>query len=101
MRSLCAMNEDRNERSLNETNQISRDQCELDTCAEGFGIANLRRLVGSDASNYTASLEELYENMLAKIDNLARQAEKSNAMIDLQENYNRKLRQKAVRTAFE
>uniref|UniRef100_A0A2P2Q4C0 Uncharacterized protein MANES_09G111300 n=1 Tax=Rhizophora mucronata TaxID=61149 RepID=A0A2P2Q4C0_RHIMU len=101
VRSLTAMNDNRNEQRLSEMKQSSRDQSKLDLCAEGFGVANLRKLVGSDASNYTATLEDLYEKTLAKINNLARQVEKSNAMIDEQESHNRKLRYKAARTALE
>lgn len=75
------MNEDRNEESLSEKKQAAKEQ-EVDVCAEGFGIANLRRLMmGSEASHHTEGLEDLYEKMLAKIENLATQVEKSNAMV--------------------
>lgn len=56
-------------------------QRELDTCAEGVQIGSLRRLMGSEATNYTAGLEDLYEKMLAKLDSLARLVEKTSAKV--------------------
>uniref|UniRef100_A0A2C9V9T6 Uncharacterized protein n=1 Tax=Manihot esculenta TaxID=3983 RepID=A0A2C9V9T6_MANES len=79
--SLSAMNEDRRDEALSEIKQVSKDQRELDMCAEDFPVSNLSRLIGSEASNHTAGLENLYEKMLAKIDSLARQVEKSNAKV--------------------
>lgn len=79
--SLSAMNEDRRDEALSENKQVSKDQRELDMCAEDFPVSNLSRLIGSEASNHTAGLENLYEKMLAKIDSLARQVEKSNAKV--------------------
>ncbi|KAF2306460.1 hypothetical protein GH714_018299 [Hevea brasiliensis] len=78
---LSAMNEDKHEENLSENKQVSKDQRELDMCAEDFPVSNLGQLMGSEASNYTAGLEYLYEKMLAKIDSLARQVEKSNAKV--------------------
>jgi len=37
--------------------------------------------MGSETLNSTMSLEDLYEKMLGKLDNLARQVEKSNAKV--------------------
>ncbi|KDP22827.1 hypothetical protein JCGZ_00414 [Jatropha curcas] len=99
--SLSAMNEDKDEDSLSELKHVSKDQKELDKCAEGFAVSSLSRLMGSEASNYTAGLENLYEKMLAKIDSLARKVENSNAKVLEQENINRKLRQKVARTGLE
>ncbi|WJZ92876.1 hypothetical protein VitviT2T_011850 [Vitis vinifera] len=67
-------------------------QRELDTCAEGVQIGSLRRLMGSEATNYTAGLEDLYEKMLAKLDSLARLVEKTSAKVHEQESHNVKLR---------
>lgn len=75
------MNEDKDESSLNQIKQVSKDQRELDVCAEGFEVSSLSRLMGSEATNYTAGLENLYEKMLVKIENLARQVEMSSAKI--------------------
>ncbi|KAF2288465.1 hypothetical protein GH714_007680 [Hevea brasiliensis] len=99
--SVSAMNEDRHEENLNEIKQVSKDQRELDICAEDFQVSNLSRLMGSEASNHTAGLENLYEKMLAKIDSLARQVEKSSADVLEQETRNRKLRYKVARTGPE
>lgn len=76
-----AMNEDQDERNLNQMKKLSKDQRELDTCADGFDVGRLNRLVGSDATNYTSGLEDLYEKMLVKIENLARQVESSSAKV--------------------
>lgn len=76
-----AMNEDQDERNLNQMKRLSKDQRELDTCADGFDVGRLNRLVGSDATNYTSGLEDLYEKMLVKIENLARQVEGSSAKV--------------------
>ncbi|XP_065854362.1 uncharacterized protein [Euphorbia lathyris] len=95
--SLSAMNEDRDEESLSGMKQVSNDQSDLDMCAEGFLVSNLSRLMGPEASNYSSGMETLYEKMLAKIDSLAKQVEKSNAKVLEQENHNRKLRYKVAR----
>ncbi|KAJ8898969.1 hypothetical protein K2173_008470 [Erythroxylum novogranatense] len=96
-----SMNEDTKVETLDEKKQNSRDQSELDMCAEGFGIGNLRRLIGADASNTTTTLEDLYERMLTKIDTLAREVEISSSKVLEQENHNRKLRHKIARTSVE
>ncbi|WCJ27981.1 hypothetical protein M5689_009692 [Euphorbia peplus] len=92
-----AMNEDRDEGSLSGMKQVSSDQGVLDMCAEGFPVRDLSRLMGSETVNYSAGMENLYEKMLAKIDSLAKQVEKSNAKVLEQENHNRKLRYKVAR----
>lgn len=68
--------------SLNEKKRIANDQRELDMCAQGFEVGKLSRLVGYEAVNYTSSLEDLYGSMLAKLEGLARQVEKSNALVN-------------------
>ncbi|KAA8517466.1 hypothetical protein F0562_017759 [Nyssa sinensis] len=81
--------------SLRGMRKISKeDQEELNACAEGFEVGRLSRLMGSEAANYTAELEELYDKMLAKLDGLARVVEKSSARVLEQENHNLKLRHK-------
>lgn len=56
-------------------------QRELDACAEGVQIGSINRLMGSEATNYTAELEDLYEKMLANLDSLARLVEKTSAKV--------------------
>ncbi|CAM8924585.1 hypothetical protein QQ045_022167 [Rhodiola kirilowii] len=87
---------DDKEVSLSEKKRIANDQMELDLCARGFEVGKLSRLVGSEAVNYTSSLEDLYGSMLAKLEGLARQLEKSNAQIIEKENSIMKLRFKVA-----
>ncbi|KAF5476332.1 hypothetical protein F2P56_008060 [Juglans regia] len=96
-----AMVEDKKEEeeSSSRVKQAAEDQRHLDQCAEGFEIGRLSLMIGSEATNYTTGLEDLYEKMLAKIENLAREVELSSAKVFEQENHNRKLRQKAARYA--
>ena len=75
------MNEDRNEESLIGMKQTATDQSELDMCAQGMQIGRLSRLIGPEAVNYTAGLEDLYEKMLSKIESLARLVEASSAKV--------------------
>ena len=75
------MREDGNEDSLVQKKMVLKDQKELDKCAQGLEVGNLSRLMGSEALNYTSGLENLYEKMLAKIESLARQVEKSSVKI--------------------
>ncbi|TYK10947.1 Dehydration-responsive element-binding protein 2A [Cucumis melo var. makuwa] len=91
------MNEDKNDDNLNMMKQNSKDQKQMNVCAEGFDVGNLTRLLGSEAANYTAGLEDLYEKMLAKTECLARLVEESSAQVLEQENHNRKLRYKVAR----
>lgn len=60
---------------------LTKDQTQLDACAEGFEVGRLSKLMGNEAANYSAGLEDLYEKMLAKIETLARQVEQSSAMV--------------------
>ncbi|XVE97150.1 hypothetical protein REPUB_Repub02eG0286400 [Reevesia pubescens] len=99
LKSLTAMNEDKNEEKLIGLKQTAKDQSELDMCAEGMQIGSLSRLIGPEAVNYTAGLEDLYEKMLSKIESLARLVEASSAKVLEQENRNRKLRYKVARSA--
>jgi hypothetical protein len=66
---------------LNRMDRVLNDQKELDMVAEGFCVKDLGKLMGSETLNSTMSLEDLYEKMLGKLDNLARQVEKSNAKV--------------------
>ncbi|KAJ7961163.1 BRCA1-A complex subunit Abraxas like [Quillaja saponaria] len=95
------MNEDKEEESLKLTKKVAKDQRELDMSAEGFDVSRLSRLMGSEATNYTNGLEDLYEKMLLKIENLARQVEKSSSKVLEQENHNRKLKYKNSRSAVQ
>lgn len=79
--------------------RIAKDQSELDMCAEGMQIGRLNQLIGPEAVNYTAGLEDLYKKMLCKIESLARLVEASSAKVVEQENHNRKLRYKVARSA--
>lgn len=82
--------------SLATLRRVSKDQKELDTCAEGFDVGRLSRLVGPDAANYTGEIEELYKKMLDKMVGLARLVEESSARVLEQENHNMKLRYKVA-----
>ncbi|KAM1386758.1 hypothetical protein PS1_033185 [Malus domestica] len=93
------MNVDRGEESLDQLKQHNKDQSELDMCSEGLDVGSLSRLMGSEAANYTAGVEDLYEKMLVKIETLTRLVEQSSAKVLEQENHNRKLRYKAARPA--
>lgn len=90
------MAEDEKLESLVSIKRGLKDQKELDLCAEGFEIGRLNKLMGSDASNYTAELEHLYDKMLVKLDSLARLVETSSAKVLEQENHNMKLRYKVA-----
>ncbi|OIT01838.1 PREDICTED: uncharacterized protein LOC109226700 [Nicotiana attenuata] len=96
LRGPNAMAEDEKVESLVSIKRGLKDQKELDLCAEGFEIARLNKLMGSDASNYTAELEHLYDKMLVKLDSLARLVEASSAKVLEQENHNMKLRYKVA-----
>lgn len=75
------MSEDQNDDCLGRVKQVSKDQRDLDMCAEGFDVGNLNKLMGSEAVNYTAGLENLYSKMLIKIESLSRLVEKSSAKV--------------------
>ncbi|KAL8140754.1 hypothetical protein V2J09_006775 [Rumex salicifolius] len=91
------MKEDRKESDgLSHMKQLSKDQNQLNFYAEGHEIGNLSKLLGSEASNYTSGLEDLYGNMLAKLDNLARLVESSSSKVLEQENCNMRLRYKVA-----
>ncbi|KAJ6299833.1 hypothetical protein OIU76_020761 [Salix suchowensis] len=96
LKCASAMNDEVGE-DLNRMERVSKDQKELDMVAEGFCVGDLGKLMGSETVNSTMSLEDLYEKMLGKLDNLARQVEKSNAKVLEMENHNRKLRYKIAR----
>ncbi|KAL6987902.1 hypothetical protein U1Q18_013649 [Sarracenia purpurea var. burkii] len=78
--------------SLKSLKRVSKDQRQLDMCADDFNVGRLSSLIGPDATNYTTTLEDLYTKMLAKLDGLARLVEKSSARILEEENHNMKLR---------
>ncbi|CAN0879647.1 BRISC complex subunit Abraxas 2 [Linum grandiflorum] len=103
LRSSSAMLEDNRseEGSLGEMKKVAKDQKELDMCAEGYGVASLSRLMGEEATSYTAGLENMYDKMLVKIESLVRQVESNNAKVLQMENYNRKLRYKVAKGGVE
>ena len=80
LKCASAMNDEAGE-DLNRMERVSKDQKELDMVAEGFCVGDLGKLMGSETVNSTTSLEDLYDKMLSKLDNLARQVEKSNAKV--------------------
>uniref|UniRef100_A0A7N0T344 Uncharacterized protein n=1 Tax=Kalanchoe fedtschenkoi TaxID=63787 RepID=A0A7N0T344_KALFE len=82
--------------SLSDKKKITNHQRHLDLYAQGFDLAKLSGLIGSEAVNYTSSLEDLYSSMLAKLEGLARQVENSNALVIEKENSNMKLRYKVA-----
>ncbi|KAI3771114.1 hypothetical protein L6452_02270 [Arctium lappa] len=65
-------------------------------CDQSFKIGRLKSLMGSEAANYTAELEELYNNMINKLNGLAKLVEQSSARVLEQENHNMKLRYKVA-----
>lgn len=71
------MVEDKKDESLGLMKEDTMDQAQLDMCAEGLQVGNLRRLLGTEAVSYRVGLEDLYGKMLAKIETLARLVEKS------------------------
>lgn len=73
-----------------------KDQKEMNMCGEGFEIARFSKLMGSDAANYTAELENLYDQMIAKLEGLVSSVEISSAKVLEQENHNMKLRLKVA-----
>ncbi|KAF8059960.1 hypothetical protein N665_1223s0018 [Sinapis alba] len=95
--SSSAMNEDRDEGSLSAKKQAVMDQKEVDALADGFGVGSLKRLVGAEAASYTGAIEEMYERMLAKVESLASEVEKSSAKVLELDNHNRKLRYRVAR----
>ncbi|XP_071910298.1 uncharacterized protein [Coffea arabica] len=76
-----AMAEDDQRETLGSLKKDLNDQKELDLCAEDFEVGRLNRLMGSQAANYTAELEDLYNKMLAKLDGLSRLVENSSAKV--------------------
>ncbi|KAK4418889.1 hypothetical protein Salat_2301700 [Sesamum alatum] len=91
LRGSNAMVEDEQGESLADRKKQLRDQKQLDTCAEGFDVGRLSKLMGSEAA-YTGELEDLYDKMLAKIDGLSKLVEQTNAKVLEQENHNMRLR---------
>ncbi|XP_051130406.1 uncharacterized protein LOC127250951 [Andrographis paniculata] len=91
LRASNAMVEDEREESLADKKRNLKDQNQLDSSAEGFEIARLSKMMGSEAA-YTNELEELYDKMLSKIDGLSRSVEQTNAQVLEQENHNMRLR---------
>lgn len=81
MSSSAMMNEDRDEGSLSAKKEAAKDQKEVDALAEGFRVGDLKRLVGAEAASYTGAIEEMYERMLAKVESLASEVEKSSARV--------------------
>ncbi|ESQ49195.1 hypothetical protein EUTSA_v10021171mg [Eutrema salsugineum] len=95
--SSSAMNVDHDEGSLSAIKQAVKDQKEIDALADGLQVGNLKRLVGAEAANYTGGIEEMYERMLAKVESLALEVEKSSARVLELDNHNRKLRYRVAR----
>ncbi|KAE9603136.1 putative FAM175 family protein [Lupinus albus] len=87
------------EERLSRMKQVAKDKKELDDYAEGFEIGKLSKLMGSEATSYTAGLEDLYEKMLLKIQNLTRDVENSSVKVLELESYNKKLKLKISRSA--
>ncbi|CAH8391387.1 unnamed protein product [Eruca vesicaria subsp. sativa] len=94
-----AMNEDRDDEgsSLSGKKQAVKDQKEVDALADGFQVGSLKRLVGVEAASFTGGIEEMYERMLAKVESLASEVEKSSAKVLELDNHNRKLRYRVAR----
>lgn len=86
------MSVDHDEVSLSAKKQAVKDQKEIDELADELHVGNLKRLVGAEAANYTGGIEEMYEKMLAKIESLASDVEKSSARVFEQVQNHSKLR---------
>lgn len=93
------MIQDDDNEKLSKMKQTSKDQRELDVCAEGYEVKRLSNLMGSEAKSYTQSLEDLYLKMLVKIGNLTTLVEQSSAKVLEQENHNKKLKHKILKSA--
>lgn len=85
------MVEDERAENLADQKRNSKDQNQLDACADNFEIDRLNKMMSSEAA-YTGELEDLYDKMLCKIDGLSRLVEQTNAKVLEQENHNMKLR---------
>lgn len=92
LRGSSMMQEDGKGERLSEMRRAAKCQDEIDLIAEDFPAAKLSRLVGPEASSYTAGLEEMYEKMLTRVDTLARLVEASSAQVLEMEQHNSKLR---------
>lgn len=53
----------------------------LDSAADGFTMERLAHLIGPGVAEYASELEDLYRNMLRKLEGLARLVEKSSARV--------------------
>ncbi|KAG8377075.1 hypothetical protein BUALT_Bualt09G0130700 [Buddleja alternifolia] len=95
LRGSNAMVEDKEQESLGYKNRQLKDQKQLDSCAEGFEIGRLSRLMGSESA-YTGEIEDLYEKMLDKIHGLSRLVETTNDEVQKQEKRNMTLRYKVA-----
>lgn len=75
-----SMSEDDRSES-DEMSLSSKNQSQLDLCADGFQVQRLENLTGPVASGYTAEVEDLYSKMIGKLNGLARLVEKSSAKV--------------------
>ncbi|XP_068668916.1 uncharacterized protein [Aristolochia californica] len=73
--------EEETKEGLDRLRKVSKEQRVLDSCAEGYDVRRLGRLVGPVATNYASQVEDLYCKMLAKLEGLARVVEKSSAQV--------------------
>ncbi|KAI5663200.1 hypothetical protein M9H77_22523 [Catharanthus roseus] len=96
LRGSIAMAEDEDVLNSGASKKELKDQKEMNMCGEGFEIARFSKLMGSDAANYTAELENLYDQMIAKLEGLVSSVEISSAKVLEQENHNMKLRLKVA-----
>ncbi|KAM0061299.1 hypothetical protein Hdeb2414_s0004g00134291 [Helianthus debilis subsp. tardiflorus] len=83
------------ESMVEDEGKVENDKFGL-VCDEGFNVGRLKSLMGSEAAGYTAELEELYGNMIKKMNGLARVVEQSSARLLEQEKHNMKLRCKVA-----
>ncbi|MQL99796.1 hypothetical protein Taro_032517 [Colocasia esculenta] len=77
--------DDGEDRSLNFIRRTAKERPLLDGLAEGYGIERLRRMVGPGAEKYKSDLEDLYENMLTKLEGLTKLVEESSVRVLEQE----------------
>lgn len=80
IRALNSMSED-NKSESEDMSLLSKNQSQLDLCADGFQVKRLENLTGPIASGYTSEVEDLYGKMIEKLNKLARRVEKSSAKV--------------------
>ncbi|EPS74218.1 hypothetical protein M569_00537, partial [Genlisea aurea] len=90
---VMSIEKDSSGQTLASKKRQSKDQDQLNTCAEGFDVGRLGRLMASEGGD-AQEVEDLYDGMVAKIDSLCRLVEQTNARVREQESRNESLRRR-------